>query len=151
MALTFRTAMLSEGEEAGRVIRAAFTPYVRILGRELPADGSVRFAEERERFAAELERGDVYVGLDGEQIVGAVRTQPQENALWWRDRAASAACRSRPPRLQWPISGFTSARLRDRRPRPTRPRPRSPHQSPHGEVVLSSRHPERSEGSHADC
>jgi ribosomal protein S18 acetylase RimI-like enzyme len=82
MVLTFRTAMLSEGEEVGRVIRAAFTPYVRALGRELPADGSARFAEERERFAAELERGEVYVALDGEQIVGAVRTKPQENALY---------------------------------------------------------------------
>ena len=82
MVLTFRTAMLSEGEEAGRVIRAAFTPYVRALGRELPADGSARFAEEWERFAAELERGEVYVALDGEQIVGTVRTKPQENALY---------------------------------------------------------------------
>jgi ribosomal protein S18 acetylase RimI-like enzyme len=82
MVLTFRTAMLSEGEEVGRVIRAAFTPYVRALGRELPADGSARFAEEWERFAAELERGDVYVALAGAQIVGAVRTKPQENALY---------------------------------------------------------------------
>src|SRR5262249_26445155 len=88
MVLTFRTAMLSDGEEVGRVIRAAFTPYVRALGRELPADGSARFAEERERFAAELERGDVYVALDGEHIVGAVRTKPQENALSIRPIAA---------------------------------------------------------------
>jgi hypothetical protein len=78
MVLTFRTAMLSEGEEVVRVIRAAFTSYVRALGREFPADGSAQFAEERERFAAELERGDVYVALDGERIVGAVRTKPQE-------------------------------------------------------------------------
>src|SRR5215510_12334201 len=82
MVLTFRTAMPSEGEEVGRVIRAAFTPYVRALGRELPAEGSAGFAEGWERFAAELERGDVYVALDGEQIVGAVRTKPQENALY---------------------------------------------------------------------
>src|ERR1700704_6969690 len=82
MVLTFRTAMLSEGEEVGRVIRAAFTPYVRALGRELPADGSAQFAEERERFEAELELGDVYVALDGERIVGAVRTKPQEKDLY---------------------------------------------------------------------
>jgi ribosomal protein S18 acetylase RimI-like enzyme len=82
MVLTFRTAMLSDGEEAGRIIRAAFTPYVRALGRELPADGSAEVAEVRERFAVELERGDVYIALDGEQIVGAVRTKPQENALY---------------------------------------------------------------------
>jgi ribosomal protein S18 acetylase RimI-like enzyme len=82
MVLTFRTAMLSEGEEVGRVIRAAFTPYVRALGREWPAEGSAGYAEGRERFFAELERGDVYVALDGEQIVGAVRTKPQDNDLY---------------------------------------------------------------------
>ncbi|MBY0321698.1 MAG: GNAT family N-acetyltransferase [Reyranella sp.] len=82
MALTFRTAMLSDGEKVGRIIRAAFTPYVRALGRELPADGSAQFEEVRERFAAELGRGDVYVAVDGERIVGAVRTKPLENALY---------------------------------------------------------------------
>jgi ribosomal protein S18 acetylase RimI-like enzyme len=82
MVLTFRTAMLSEGKEVGRVIRAAFTPYVRALGQEIPADGSAQFAEEWERFTAELERGDVYVALDGERIVGAVRTKPQEKDLY---------------------------------------------------------------------
>jgi len=82
MMLTFRTATPSESEEVGRVIRAAFTPYVRALGREWPTAGSAGFAEAWERFVAEVERGDVYVALDGEQIVGAVRTKPQENALY---------------------------------------------------------------------
>ena len=82
MVLTFRTAILSEGEEVGRVIRAAFTPYVRALGREWPADGSAGYAEAWERFAAELARGDVYVALDAERIVGAVRTKPQEKDLY---------------------------------------------------------------------
>jgi ribosomal protein S18 acetylase RimI-like enzyme len=82
MVLTFRTAMPSERDEVGRIIRAAFTPYVRALGREWPAEGSAGFAEGWERFVAELERGDVYVALDGEQIVGAVRTRPQENDLY---------------------------------------------------------------------
>jgi ribosomal protein S18 acetylase RimI-like enzyme len=82
MTLTFRTATLSEGEEVGRVIRAAFTPYIRALGRELPADGSPQFAEGWKQFVAELERGDVYVALDDAQIVGAVRTKPQENDLY---------------------------------------------------------------------
>ena len=81
MVLTFRTATLTEGEEVVRVMRAAFTPYFRALGREFPDDGSAQFAEELERFVAELERGDVYVALDGERIVGAVRTKPQENDL----------------------------------------------------------------------
>jgi ribosomal protein S18 acetylase RimI-like enzyme len=81
MVLTFRTATLTEGEEVVRVMRAAFTPYFRALGREFPDDGSAQFAEELERFVAELERGDVYVALDGERVVGAVRTKPQEKDL----------------------------------------------------------------------
>jgi ribosomal protein S18 acetylase RimI-like enzyme len=82
MVLTFRTAMLSESEDVVRVIRAAFTPYLRALGREFPADESTEYAEERERFTAELERGDVYVALDGERIVGAIRTKPQNKDLY---------------------------------------------------------------------
>ncbi len=82
MVLTFRTAMPSEADEVVRVIRAAFTPYIRALGREFPADGSAQFAEERERFAAEVERGDVYVALESERIVGAVRTKPQKKDLY---------------------------------------------------------------------
>ena len=35
-----------------------------------------------ERFAAAIERGDVYVALDGEQIVGVAGTKPQENELY---------------------------------------------------------------------
>ncbi len=82
MVLTFRTATLSEAEEAGRIIRAAFTPYVRALGREWPTEGSPGYAERWQQFVAELERGDVYVALDGERIVGAVRTEPRENELY---------------------------------------------------------------------
>jgi ribosomal protein S18 acetylase RimI-like enzyme len=90
MALIFRTATLSEGQEVARIIRAAFTPYVRALGREFPADGSPEFAERWQRLLAELERGDVYVALkgngegngEGERIVGAARTTPQEKDLY---------------------------------------------------------------------
>lgn len=82
MALIFRTATLSEAEEVWRVICAAFTPYVRALGREWPAEGSAGFTEEWKRGVAELERGDVYVAWDGERIVGAVRTKPQEKDLF---------------------------------------------------------------------
>lgn len=91
MALIFRTAMLSEGKEVERVIRAAFTPYVRALGREIPAAGSAEFAEGWERFVAELERGDVYVALDGERIVGAARTKPQEKDLYINQIAVDPA------------------------------------------------------------
>ena len=91
MGLIFRTAMLSEGDEVVRVIRAAFTPYFRALGREFPADGSAEYAEELMRFVAELERGEVYVALDGERIVGAVRTKPQEKDLYIRQIAVDPA------------------------------------------------------------
>ncbi len=56
-----------------RVMRAAFTPYVRDLGREIPTAASYAFTQASERFAAALERGDVYLAVDGEQIVGAAR------------------------------------------------------------------------------
>ncbi|MCA0246337.1 MAG: GNAT family N-acetyltransferase [Proteobacteria bacterium] len=94
MELIFRTATLSEGKEVVRVIRAAFTPYMRALGREFPADGSAAFAERWQRIVAELGRGDVYLALaghgegngegngEGAHIVGAVRTTPQENDLY---------------------------------------------------------------------
>ncbi len=82
MGLTFRTAVPSEGDEVARIIRAAFTPYIRALGREYPAAGSAEYAQRWERLVAELERGDVYVALDGERIVGAVRTEPQAKDLY---------------------------------------------------------------------
>jgi ribosomal protein S18 acetylase RimI-like enzyme len=91
MVLTFRTAMLSESEEVGGVIRAAFTPYLRALGREFPAVGSAGFAEGWAGFVAELERGDVYVAFDGERIIGAVRTKPQEKDLYIQQIAVDPA------------------------------------------------------------
>ena len=90
MALIFRTAMLSEGKEVARIIGDAFTPYVRALGREWPAEGTPEYAERWKHFVAEIERGDVYVAVegdgdgngDGERIVGAARTKPQEEDLY---------------------------------------------------------------------
>ncbi len=35
MALTFRKAVPSERDDAERVLRTAFTPYIRDLGREI--------------------------------------------------------------------------------------------------------------------
>ncbi len=82
MVLSFRTATLSEGKEVARIIGDAFTPYVRALGREWPAEGTPEYAERWKHFVAEIERGDVYVALDGERIVGATRTKPQEKDLY---------------------------------------------------------------------
>ena len=79
----------------GRRGRARHTRSLHALcprfGAEFPADGSAQFAEEWERFAAELERGDVYVALDGERIVGAVRTKPQEKDLYIHQIAVDPA------------------------------------------------------------
>ena len=83
--------MLSEDEEVARVIREAFTPYLRALGREYPAAGSAGFADGWQRFVAELERGDVYVAVEGERIVGAVRTKPQERGLYIQQIAVDPA------------------------------------------------------------
>ncbi len=82
MALIFRKAMPSERDELGRVWRAAFTPYVRALGRELPASGSAEFAAGLAQVDAELARGDVYVALDTDRIVGFVRTERQKDDLY---------------------------------------------------------------------
>jgi GNAT superfamily N-acetyltransferase len=82
MALTFRTAMLSDRDEGGRVWREAFTPFARALGRELPADDSPEYAAGLARAEAELERGDVYVAVDTDKIVGIARTERKENGLY---------------------------------------------------------------------
>jgi ribosomal protein S18 acetylase RimI-like enzyme len=75
MALTFRKAMSSERDEVERLLRAAFTPYVRALGRELSAAGYARLP-------AELERGDIYVALEADRVVGVVRTEPSDDGLF---------------------------------------------------------------------
>jgi ribosomal protein S18 acetylase RimI-like enzyme len=82
MALSFRTATLSEVKEVARIIGDAFTPYVRALGREWPAEGTPEYAERWKHFVAEIERGDVYVAVEGGRIVGAARTKPQEADLY---------------------------------------------------------------------
>jgi len=75
MTLTFRQAVPSERDDVERVLRAAFTPYVRALGREPSAAG---FA----RLPAELERGDIHVALEAGHIVGVVRTERREDELY---------------------------------------------------------------------
>lgn len=91
MNLTFRTAHPGEIAEVVRVIRTAFTPYVRALGRDFPAEGSDQFAQRWAQVTAELGRGDVYVALDNERIVGAARTKPQEKDLYIEQLAVDPA------------------------------------------------------------
>ena len=87
MALSFRKAMPSDLDQGGRVVRAAFTPFYRALGREFPADDSPEMAAELARIDAELERGDAYVALDADRIIGTVRTERQKDGLYIRQIA----------------------------------------------------------------
>jgi ribosomal protein S18 acetylase RimI-like enzyme len=75
MALIFRRAMSSEHDEVERVLRAAFTPYVRALGRELSA---AAFAW----LPAQLKNGDIYVASEADRIVGVVRTERRDDGLF---------------------------------------------------------------------
>ena len=75
MALTFRKAVPSEHDDARRVLWTAFTPYVRTLGREITAHHSTFLA-------AAIARGDVYLALDGEEIVGVAATERRDSGIY---------------------------------------------------------------------
>jgi len=75
MALTFRKAVPPEGGDADRVLRAAFTPYIRKLGRELTADYYAWVG-------AAVERGDVFVALEASQVVGVAVTERRDDGLY---------------------------------------------------------------------
>lgn len=74
MELTFSVAAPSRLAEVDRLIRAAFTPYVRALGREIAPDAYAWFAEA-------IVKGDIYMAVDGEEMVGAICTKPKESDL----------------------------------------------------------------------
>jgi len=73
--LTFRKAVPSERDDAERVLRTAFTPYIRDLGREIT---SRHYAF----LAAAIERGDVYLALDGEEIVAVAATERRDDGIY---------------------------------------------------------------------
>ena len=75
MKLTFRKALPSEGADVDRVLRSAFTPYVRKLGREVTA-GYYDWV------GAAIERGDVYVAAEAGQVVGVAVTEQRESGLY---------------------------------------------------------------------
>jgi len=74
MNLVFATAEPAQLAEVQRVIGTAFTPYVRALGREIEA-GSLGW------FAVAIAKGDIYVALDGREIVGAIATKRHDDDL----------------------------------------------------------------------
>jgi ribosomal protein S18 acetylase RimI-like enzyme len=75
MALTFRKAAPSEREDAQRILWTAFTPYIRGLGREITA-------QHYTFLAAAIERGDVYLAVDGDEIVGVAATERRDVGLY---------------------------------------------------------------------
>jgi GNAT superfamily N-acetyltransferase len=75
MDFTFRLALPAESGDAGRVLRAAFTPYMQRLGREIPAD-------HYKGLPASIERGDVFVADEAGRIVGVAATERRESGLY---------------------------------------------------------------------
>ena len=75
MTLTFRTALPSEGGDADRVLRAAFTPYMQRLGREIPTDYY-------SWLPASIGRGDVFVADEAGRIVGVAATERRDTGLY---------------------------------------------------------------------
>lgn len=66
--LTFVVADPSQLAEVDRLIRTAFTPYIRKLGRELSASAYGWFPEA-------IVKGDIFIALDGDEMVGAIATR----------------------------------------------------------------------------
>lgn len=75
MALTFRKAVPSERDDAERILWSAFTPYIHNLGREITAHHYAFLA-------AAIERGDVYLAVDGVEIVGVAATERRDSGIY---------------------------------------------------------------------
>ena len=75
MELTFRKAIASECADVDRVLRSAFTPYVRKLGREVTADYYAWVG-------AAVERGDVFVAAEAGQVRGVAVTEQRDDGLY---------------------------------------------------------------------
>jgi len=75
MSLTFRKAVTAERDDVQRILWSAFTPYVRNLGREITAHHYTFLA-------AAIERGDVYLALDGAEVVGVAATERREDGIY---------------------------------------------------------------------
>lgn len=69
--LAFDVAVPAQLAPVETLMRLAFAPYMRRLGRELAADTPVWFVEA-------IEKGDIYIALDGDEIVGAIATRPRD-------------------------------------------------------------------------
>src|SRR5579872_6380612 len=74
MNLTFGAAAPAELAEVERLIRSAFAPYVRALGREMAPDALAWFIEA-------IAEGGIFVAREGHEIVGAMATHRRDDAL----------------------------------------------------------------------
>lgn len=72
--LVFTTAVPAQLAEVDNLIRTAFTPYVRGLGREIAPDAYGWFPEA-------IAAGNIYIALDGEEIVGAIATRIRDRDM----------------------------------------------------------------------
>ena len=73
-ALAFAVAVPAQLAQVDALMRLAFAPYVRRLGREITADAYAWFAEA-------IAQGDIYIALDGGEIVGAIATRRRDADL----------------------------------------------------------------------
>jgi GNAT superfamily N-acetyltransferase len=74
MTMTFAPAPPDQLVAVDALMRAAFTPYVRALGREI-APGSYDW------FADAIVKGDIFVAHDGLDLVGAITTKRGDRDL----------------------------------------------------------------------
>jgi GNAT superfamily N-acetyltransferase len=71
---TFTPATADQLAKVDALMRAAFIPYVRGLGREITADAYGWFGEA-------IAIGDIFVAWEGEEIVGAIATRRGEGEM----------------------------------------------------------------------
>jgi ribosomal protein S18 acetylase RimI-like enzyme len=74
MNLTFTPATPDQLIKVGALMRSAFTPYARALGREIAADAYGWFG-------GAIAIGDIFVAKEGEDIVGAIATKRGEGEM----------------------------------------------------------------------
>jgi len=75
MDFLFRQALPAECLDADRVLRAAFTPYMQRLGREIMPDYY-------KWLPASIDRGDVFVADEAGRIVGVAATERRDTGLY---------------------------------------------------------------------
>jgi ribosomal protein S18 acetylase RimI-like enzyme len=69
--LDFAVAAPAQLARVDALMRSAFAPYMRRLGREIMADAYAWFTEA-------IAQGDIYLALDGGEIVGAIATRRRD-------------------------------------------------------------------------